>query len=507
MRKIITYLLLTGLFTLTIKSQHVITLEDVEFDTSKGEITKYIGSDTDIIIPGSFSIKGSNMEILRIASSAFKNKDITNVKFSENVRYIGISAFEGNPIDHTTILLPHSIEHVGYYAFGKYGSFNIALPLYDSQGYIKEWKTQDNKTVKTIDTGLNLYNGTLKNELAIFTITYHTIGGSHTNQSSFNFETETFTLTEATKDNFSFSGWYSNEELNGDVITEIKKGTLGNIELWAKYKLDQELQSINLSVIKDARLLSGAPSQNFGNETIVDVYSYRDDWSSPKKNYRVASVLDFGDLDIPLDKIKTATLKLYHPKKSLHDNKGNNAFTVYACSRNWNESSVNWNNSPQKFTETKVNVPKTTGNLDYEIDVLPVLKSKSNGRITASFCLTINNISGTKSSANFASKEHSNVSMHPKLFIELDNTSTSLPMQEKIKCCLYPNPASNLLHIETYKAIGGWISIVDLKGKTVWSKQIDNSKQIINISNFKKGFYMVNITTNNNNVSKKLIIK
>lgn len=74
-----------------------------------------------------------------------------------------------------------------------------------------------------------------------YTITYNTNGGFNDgrNPSVFTENTETFTLFEAEKVNYSFLGWFDNEELTGTPITQIAKGTKNNIVLWAKWNSAQ----------------------------------------------------------------------------------------------------------------------------------------------------------------------------------------------------------------------------------------------------------------------------
>lgn len=74
-----------------------------------------------------------------------------------------------------------------------------------------------------------------------YTITYNTNGGFNDgrNPSVFTENTETFTLFGAEKVNYSFLGWFDNEELTGTPITQIAKGTKNNIVLWAKWSSTQ----------------------------------------------------------------------------------------------------------------------------------------------------------------------------------------------------------------------------------------------------------------------------
>ncbi len=56
------------------------------------------------------------------------------------------------------------------------------------------------------------------------------------NPQSYNITTETFTLFEPERDKFTFEGWFENENLTGNAVAKIEKGTTGNKTLYAKWK-------------------------------------------------------------------------------------------------------------------------------------------------------------------------------------------------------------------------------------------------------------------------------
>ncbi|MDD3568281.1 MAG: X2-like carbohydrate binding domain-containing protein, partial [Bacteroidales bacterium] len=70
-----------------------------------------------------------------------------------------------------------------------------------------------------------------------YTITYNLDGGENhvDNPATFTVEDLTFTLGDASKEGYTFEGWYNNAEFTGDPITQISSA--GNLELWAKFKI------------------------------------------------------------------------------------------------------------------------------------------------------------------------------------------------------------------------------------------------------------------------------
>ncbi|WP_299115400.1 T9SS type A sorting domain-containing protein [uncultured Winogradskyella sp.] len=68
---------------------------------------------------------------------------------------------------------------------------------------------------------------------------------------------------------------------------------------------------------------------------------------------------------------------------------------------------------------------------------------------------------------------------------------------------LYPNPAKDVLNIQTNNVTINSVSIYDMLGKEVLSvKEVNNS---IDISNLKSGIYLIKIATNEASVTKKIV--
>ena len=101
---------------------------------------------------------------------------------------------------------------------------------YDTEGCIGE-------PIKTIPQG-STGNKTLyaKWTAIPYKITYELNGGTNhaNNPSTYTVETETINLQNATKDGFNFCGWFSDETFTTQV-TEIAKGSTGNITLYARW--------------------------------------------------------------------------------------------------------------------------------------------------------------------------------------------------------------------------------------------------------------------------------
>jgi hypothetical protein len=81
---------------------------------------------------------------------------------------------------------------------------------------------------------------------------------------------------------------------------------------------------------------------------------------------------------------------------------------------------------------------------------------------------------------------------------------SGISVANKVNARIYPNPAEDLLTIETGFAVGAnaTIRIVDLQGRIVLSNSLMQSKIQISIANLQQGFYIYNIRQGNETVSK-----
>ena len=76
-------------------------------------------------------------------------------------------------------------------------------------------------------------------EAVTYDITYHLNGGTNDsgNPASYTVETETITLKDAAKANYTFAGWYEKADFSGEKVTEIGKGSTGDRTFWAKWEI------------------------------------------------------------------------------------------------------------------------------------------------------------------------------------------------------------------------------------------------------------------------------
>ncbi len=85
------------------------------------------------------------------------------------------------------------------------------------------------------------------------------------------------------------------------------------------------------------------------------------------------------------------------------------------------------------------------------------------------------------------------------------NNSLSTPTFEKDNFVMYPNPASNKLYISGLQSQAK-ITIYSTEGRKVLSKNFSINDRVVNL-NLSSGLYLVNISTEKTNITKKLQVK
>ncbi|SCL85894.1 leucine-rich repeat domain-containing protein [Sporanaerobacter sp. PP17-6a] len=87
-----------------------------EFDAGKREITKYTGTETEIVIPSEFKVNGEVIPVESIGTDAFSSCTTLNkVTLNEGLKTIGVGAFQGTAIEEIDI--PGSVEIIDEKAF------------------------------------------------------------------------------------------------------------------------------------------------------------------------------------------------------------------------------------------------------------------------------------------------------------------------------------------------------------------------------------------------------
>ena len=163
--------------------------------------------------------------------------------FTENTTVFAVSKLEG---DYTiTYHFDDGINDPSNPASYNVETEMITLNPADRTGYtFKGWFDNEACTgdavteIKKGSTGDKVFWA--KWEAIPYTITYNLNGGTNdlANPASYNIETATIILKGASKENYTFAGWYDNAGFTGEKVSKIEKGSTGNKDFWAKWEIN-----------------------------------------------------------------------------------------------------------------------------------------------------------------------------------------------------------------------------------------------------------------------------
>ena len=114
---------------------------------------------------------------------------------------------------------------------------NVTKPGYTFDGwYVSENFNGGRVTgISDTDSGAKVFYA--KWNVVTYNITYHLDGGANAsgNPAIYTIEEETITLQAPTRTGYTFAGWYTAENDGGAEVSEIAKGSTGNVVLYAKW--------------------------------------------------------------------------------------------------------------------------------------------------------------------------------------------------------------------------------------------------------------------------------
>ena len=183
---------------------------------------------TEVSIPNS---------VKSIGEGAFKENKLTEVIIPNSVKSIGSDAFQDNQLIKVSI--GNSVTSIGKNAFSdNTGLTSFNLPTH-YQGYSYSWTNSKKSGDEITDLALSyeLDEGS-KGDAVDFTITYNLDGGTNdaNNPANYTIETDPIILADASKDGYTFEGWYSDSAFTtGNEVTEIATGSTEPKEFFAKF--------------------------------------------------------------------------------------------------------------------------------------------------------------------------------------------------------------------------------------------------------------------------------
>ena len=96
--------------------------------------------------------------------------------------------------------------------------------------------------------------------------------------------------------------------------------------------------------------------------------------------------------------------------------------------------------------------------------------------------------------------------LNPRIYVALNLGSTNIEEVINASTNIYPNPATDKLHVVSYAVNIDEIIIYNLAGKKVYSKLINANTSSMDINHLNSGVYFIEVKSKNSSVKKKLIV-
>lgn len=213
----------------------------------------------------------NSFPVISISDNAFANQTmLRNVIICNGIEYIGNSAFRGcNSMQ--TLQLPETIKEIGINAFKQCTLLsNIYLKNTEQMWQSKSKNYSVDNIIDTSNGLINPYYLT-QSYTDYYWLNYILYKAVCKNIEKDNVEyysefTKTFNLKDATKNGYSFDGYYDNNTFQGQKITQIEYGTTHDSDLYAKFELIE--YSINYFNTKNLEIIT----PNSYNVNSSDIY-------------------------------------------------------------------------------------------------------------------------------------------------------------------------------------------------------------------------------------------
>jgi hypothetical protein len=286
------------------------------------------------------------------------------------------------------------------------------------------------------------------------------------------------------------------------------------------YTLDCNMLTLqpNESDGKDAFISSNVLDAGQGNSTEFDASA----WTIFGLPVTIRSLIDFDLSSLSnVATIQSAQLTLYNNPNAqngyangqhVHESVSNEAVLQRIISP-WIED-VAWNNQPTTTSQNEVTLAQDTNSYqDYILDVTNLMQDViSDPSNSFGFLLKLKNESPYRLLA-FASSDHPNASLHPKLEICYSDLITiNNPVFKNNSISVFPNPTTGIVNIEfknlnTHVTSNNSFVIFDAIGNRVYEDEnISKSSIWFDVSFLHNGMYYWVATSGQNSKNGKLIL-
>ena len=313
-------------------------------------------------------------------------------------------------------------------------------------------------------------------------------------------------LTELTKDMLATQNYgYLMKLINDEYYSKMNFCSSDHNDITKRPELTVILSKIDadtlvLSVKQDAFIHSAAPdyfNTNYGKDEQLPA----DSWTFSSQPGNLYSLIQFDLSSIPTNrKIEKVVLSLkawgqesgIGPHSALTKS---NDFAFYKVTSTWDENTVTWTIKPSYDMNLTSKQPGTNEpDKDYnDIDLTELTKDMLATQNYGYLMKLVNDEYYSK--MNFCSSDHKDVSKRPVLKVVLgDQTADVEKIAQNHNIDIFPNPTTGLFNLKVQPAmIGKSYSITDITGKLILTSKINNINENLNIDNFEKGTYFLQL--------------
>jgi hypothetical protein len=261
---------------------------------------------------------------------------------------------------------------------------------------------------------------------------------------------------------------------------------------------------------EDATIDNYNPGNNYPNEI---EYASRA-WTISGTPVTWRSLFKFNLQCIPSNAVvSSASLSLYYADVNNFGNAQHSSLTssdesvLKRVTSSWSENTITWNNQPSTTATDEVILPQSlSGTQDYlSMDVTPMVQQMISGNNNG-FLLRLTNET-YYAQMFFASGDNPHSNKHPQLQVCYSLAATVNDISDAGDLTVFPNPTEGKITVNSTKVKIQNVEVHTMLGELldVYSNDHRQNTIQIDISDFSKGIYFLNIKTQDGIVVKKIV--
>lgn len=245
----------------------------------------------------------------------------------------------------------------------------------------------------------------------------------------------------------------------------------------------------------------GFSTSNYGGNSELNAIA----WTNGGNISNGRGLLEFDLSGLPANiNLVSAKLSLYFNPTSVNGQhstlSGSNEAVIQRIISSWDEYSVTWDNQPASTTQNEVTIPaSTTATQNYpDIDITSLIQDIIDNPATGHGLMIRLVTEEAYRSLIFASSDHSDANLHPKLVLTYYDLAGLEDVQEDA-FKIHPNPANEQLNLHFNGSPGAQDEIVisDSQGRQIIRTSLSGNQTSIDIRSLPKGFYVIHILSDN----------